>query len=168
MFRKSDEKSVWLSDFEKDSTIMIKDVFGSAFLVKDSCPDLHWKLTNENRVIAGYNCRKAVGKIMDSVYVFAFYTDEILIPGGPCTVNGLPGMILGMTIPRLYSSWIANKVSVRPVKPEELFIATSSKNSFNRKMATQTVIDKTKGWTENSDDPESRKWIDQLIWNLIL
>ena len=76
---------------------------------------MEWRLTNENRVIAGFNCRKAVAKIFDSVYVFAFYTDEILIPGGPCSINGLPGMILGVTIPRLFTSWIATKVTLTGV-----------------------------------------------------
>ena len=66
-------------------------------------------------MIAGFNCRKAVTKIFDSVYVFAFYTDEIIISGGPCSINGLPGMILGVTIPRLYTSWIATKVMLNGV-----------------------------------------------------
>jgi GLPGLI family protein len=36
---------------------------------------------------------------MEDVYVFAFYTDDITtISGGPCSINGLPGMILGLTI----------------------------------------------------------------------
>jgi GLPGLI family protein len=75
-----------------------KNVWGSNFNVEDSLPHLEWRLTNENRVIAGFNCRKAVAKMFDSVYVFAFYTDEILIPGGPCTIHVLPGMILGSMV----------------------------------------------------------------------
>ncbi|MEY4702424.1 MAG: hypothetical protein RIR96_321, partial [Bacteroidota bacterium] len=75
MFRQSDEKSVWYIDHNEGRYIMNKDVFGSAFQIKDSIYKIDWKLSNESRIIAGYNCRKAVGKIMDSVYVFAFYTD---------------------------------------------------------------------------------------------
>lgn len=165
MFRKSDEQSSWFTDFSDGRMLMQKDVFGSAFNVKDSVIPIRWKLSNENRIIAGYNCRKATGIVMDSVYVFAFYTDEITIPGGPCSINGLPGMILGMTIPRLYSSWIATKVTLlNPVISEP----AASKNVFTRKSAYTTIIDKTKGWMGNDDDPESRKWIDQLIWNLLL
>jgi len=103
---------------------------------------------------------------MDSIYVFAFYTDEIIIPGGPCTINGLPGMILGMTIPRLYTSWIANKIIVAK-NPTAVNEPLTDKNVFNRKKIEETIIEKTKGWSDDKD-PDSRKWIEQLIWNVVL
>ncbi len=165
MFRQSDEKSIWFLDLNKGSYIIQKDVFGSTFSIKDSLKNIRWKLTNENRIIAGYNCRKAVGKIMDSIYVFAFYTEEITIPGGPCTIHGLPGMVLGMTIPRLYSSWIATKVKI--IKEEIVIIEpTDSKNIFTEQEALNTVKEKMKGWGDSNDD--SGRWINQLIWNLLL
>ena len=53
-----------------------ENVFGGEFYVQDSIQKIEWKLSNENRIIAPVsNCRKTVGKIMDSVHVFAFYTD---------------------------------------------------------------------------------------------
>jgi GLPGLI family protein len=33
-----------------------------------------WRITDETRTIAGFECKKAVTKICDSVYVVAFYT----------------------------------------------------------------------------------------------
>ena len=67
---------------------MEKDVVGSKFNVSDSVPCLEWKLTNENRKLRGFNCRKgAVARIMDSVYVLHLYR-RIVIPAGPCSVNG--------------------------------------------------------------------------------
>ncbi len=47
---------------------------------------------------------------MDSIYVVAFYTDEILTTGGPESFTGLPGMILGIAIPHEHVSWFATKV----------------------------------------------------------
>ena len=166
MFRQSDEKSVWFTDFNSNKFNNNKEVFGSHFNIKDSISKIQWKLSNENRIIAGYNCRKATGKIMDSIYVFAFYTEEIIIPGGPCTVNGLPGMILAMTIPRLYTSWIAtsvinNKTITNIPEPVE------SKNVFSKSQAVLTIKEKMQGWS-NGDEDESNKWINQLIWNLLL
>ncbi len=165
MFRQSDERAVWYTNHSIKQLDMRKDVFGTSFQVLDSLPTIEWKLTNENRVIAGYNCRKAVGRIMDSVYVFAFYTDEILIPGGPCSINGLPGMVLGMTIPRLYGSWMATKVTATPnvvvTRPE------SAKKSFDRKSAGATIDEKTKGWSDDSD-PESGKWLQLMLWNVLI
>ncbi|MEN9963089.1 MAG: hypothetical protein RL582_184 [Bacteroidota bacterium] len=165
MFRSSDEKSEWYTDYNTGNYIMNKDVFGSSFQIKDSIYKIDWKLSNENRIIAGYNCRKAVGKILDSVYVFAFYTDEITIPGGPCTIHGLPGMILGMTIPRLYCSWIATKVT--PSDKTTTTPLTEGKVVFNPAKAKETIIEKTKGWMDNSD-PESYKWLTMMIWNVLL
>ncbi len=164
--RQSDEKSVWFADYNTGLFSMKKDVFGSSFGIKDSIKPIEWKLSNENRIIAGYNCRKATGMIMDSVYVFAFYTDEITIPGGPCTLHGLPGMILGMTIPRMYTSWIATKVNVS--KTASIITAPAdAKNSYTLKTVGATIKEKTKDWIDESD-PESGKWLDQLIWNVVL
>ncbi len=163
--RQSDEKTTWSGNFSTGEFSKTADVFGSTFSIRDSFPKIEWMLSNENRVIAGYNCRKATGKIMDSVYVFAFYTDEIVIPGGPCTINGLPGMILGMTIPRLYTSWIATEVkSSQPVFKQP----ASAKNIFTFKTAAVTIREKTKDWGGNDDDPESKKWLEQMVWNLLL
>ena len=165
-FRQSDEKSEWYTNFNDGTFNMKKEVFGSSFNIKDTIRKINWKLTNENRLIAGYNCRKAIGVTLDSIYVFAFYTDEILIPGGPATIQGLPGMILGLTIPRLYTSWIATKVTI---DNNDILVATPelSKNIWNTKTAIETIKDKTKDWGDASD-PDSKKWIDQLVWNLIL
>jgi GLPGLI family protein len=57
---------------------------------------IEWKLSpNETREFAGFMCRKATGVIFDSVYVFAFYTDEITVSGGPMGLHGLPGYDYG-------------------------------------------------------------------------
>jgi GLPGLI family protein len=165
--RKSDEENVWYFNFNTGRYNMQKDVVGSKFNVDDSIPVINWKLTNENREIAGFNCRKAVGKIMDSVYVFAFYTDEITIPGGPCSVNGLPGMILGLTIPRMYVSFIATKVSlagvnnaaIKPVEVKKYYTYTSLKS---------TVKERIKEWVSEDDDEDGKMWMNQFMWNIFL
>lgn len=164
--RRNDEENVWYFDHNTGKFSMQKTVYGSNFYVADSIPQIQWRLTNENRVIAGFNCRKAVGKIMDSVYVFAFYTDEITIPGGPCSVSGLPGMILGMTIPRMYASWIATKVMVNGVNTAVIKPVTAKKY-YSSQTLKETLKDRTKEWVSD-DDPDSKKWIDQLYWNTIL
>ncbi len=164
--RKSDEEAAWYFDHNQGTFNMQKNVFGSNFNVQDSIIPIEWKLSNENRVIAGYNCRKAVGRIMDSVYVFAFYTDEIMISGGPCSISGLPGMILGMTIPRMYGSWIATKVSVEKADPSTIKPITA-KTYITVKNLRKTVIDRSKEWG-NSDDEESKKWIEQFMWGTML
>ncbi|MEP7163704.1 MAG: GLPGLI family protein [Ferruginibacter sp.] len=164
--RRSDEENVWYFDHNTGKFNMQKNVWGSNFNVEDSIPAIEWRLTNENRVIAGFNCRKAVGKIMDSVYVFAFYTDEITISGGPCTINGLPGMILGLTIPRMYASWIATKVMVNDVNVAVIKPVTAKKY-YTYTTLKSTLKERSKEWI-SEDDPDSNKWIEQLFWNTLL
>lgn len=112
---KPNEKNYVLQDFAAGNTNMIRNIFESSYLVSDSIKKFEWKITGEVRDIAGFECKKAVTKICDSVVVVAFYTDQIPTPGGPENFNGLPGMILGLAIPRLASTWFATKIETIPI-----------------------------------------------------
>ena len=164
--RKDDEKNVYYFDYTAEKIYQQKAIVGSNFMVEDSIPKINWRLTNESREIAGYNCRKAVGVIMDSVYVFAFYTEEIMIPGGPCTISGLPGMIMGLTIPRLYTSFIATKVIVNDIKEEEIKPAASKKYNTRKELRT-LITERAKEWG-NDEDEESKSWMHQFVWSALL
>ncbi|QEC55024.1 GLPGLI family protein [Flavisolibacter ginsenosidimutans] len=117
------EGNVVYNDYALGQTITKKPVAEETFLINDSLTKIRWKLTNDTRTIAGYDCKKAIGFIDDTLAVFAFYTDEILITGGPESIHGLPGMVLGLGVPRLHASWFATKVETNGVplagiKPE--------------------------------------------------
>ena len=107
------------TDFATNTCIASKLIFEEHFLVRDSVRKLKWRITNEVRTIADYKCRKAVSKICDSVYVIAFYTDDIAVSGGPEQFSGLPGMILELAVPRLYTTWVATSVDIISVKNPE-------------------------------------------------
>ncbi|HJR99871.1 MAG TPA: GLPGLI family protein [Flavobacterium sp.] len=166
--KEADEENIWYFDFTTGMINMQKQIVGTNFVIADSIPNIEWKLTNENREIAGYNCRKAVGKIMGDVYVFAFYTDDITISGGPCSVNGLPGMILGLTIPRLYTSYIATKVDVTlsdtsNIKPID------AKKTYDLSGLKTLVQEKTKDWfTYGNDKEENERQKNMFFWNAFL
>ena len=165
--KKSDEENVYYYDYNAGKLNIQKNVWGSNFNIEDSIPPLQWKLSNENRIIAGFNCRKAVTKIFDSVYVFAFYTDEIIIPGGPCSINGLPGMILGVTIPRLFTSWIATKVMVNDV-PESKIKPVAVKKNYDLKNLKATVYNRVKDWTTDEKNDEEKQQKNRFVWNILL
>ena len=166
--RRNEEENAWYFDHTASRGVMRKNVAGQNFVIDDSSLNIKWKLSNENRVIAGFNCRKATGIIMDSVYVFAFYTDEIMIPGGPCNINGLPGLVMGLTIPRLYTSWIATKVMVNGVDLTALKPATAKK-IYKWAEFTKLIKEKTKDWApSDEDDPDSNKWFNLFVWNAFL
>jgi len=164
--RKSEEENTWYFDHKVDKFYMQKNIYGSNFNVQDSLPRINWKLSNENRMIAGFNCRKAVGIIMDSVYVFAFFTEEIMISGGPCSINGLPGMVLGLTIPRLYTSYIATKVMINSINTAEIK-PTTAKSYYTNATLKTTLLKRSEDWGD-ADDPDRNKWKEQFLWNAFL
>jgi len=127
-----------------------KKVFESLFLVKDSVRKINWKITTETREIAGFTCRRANALVLDSVYVVAFYTDDITVPGGPESFAGLPGMILGLAIPHENVTWFATKVNEVPVD-EKALAAPKKGKAVNRKELTATLTDVMKNWGNQSN-----------------
>jgi GLPGLI family protein len=153
------EENIWYNDFTTSTRINQKFVFDQTYLLSDSLMKMEWKLVpNETREIAGFVCRKAQAIIFDSVYVFAFYTDEITVSGGPMGINGLPGMILGITIPRMFSSWIATKVQVNGVNTNIIAAPTKGKKKPASELEA-SVKKATKDWGT---------WGQQSIWNIFL
>lgn len=166
--KEADEENSWYFDFTAGKMNMQKLIVGTSFVIADSIPNIEWKITNEHREIAGYNCRKAVGKIMDEVYVFAFYTDDIIISGGPCSISGLPGLILGLTIPRLYTSYIATKIDLNSTNAAEIKPITAKK-TYDMAGLKTLIEEKTKDWYSYGDDKEENKRQKNLfLWNAFL
>jgi len=164
----ADEENTWYLDFTTRKMSMQKQIVGTNFLIADSIPNIEWKITNEHREIAGYNCRKAVGKIMGDVYIYAFYTDDITISGGPCSINGLPGMILGLTIPRLYTSFIATKIDLEINNTSEIKPITAKK-TYDLIGLKSLIEEKTKDWFSYGEDKEEGKRQKNLfLWNAFL
>ncbi len=108
--------NVVFNDMHEGKFTSQKAVFENTFLVQDSLRKMNWKITPDTRTIAGFECRKATAIIMDTVFVVAFYTDQIVTPGGPESFTGLPGMILGLAIPRMNITWFATKLEMIEVK----------------------------------------------------
>ena len=162
------EDDVWYNDYTTGAFSNYRYVLGDYYLISGALMNIEWKLSpTETREIAGFNCRKATGIIFDSVYVFAFYTDEITIPGGPCSVSGLPGMIMGLTIPRLFTSWIATKVMINGVQESNIKPVTAKKY-YTTKTLNSTVYERTKDWWSNDDDPDAKNQKNRFIWNILL
>ncbi|MBD1395491.1 GLPGLI family protein [Mucilaginibacter glaciei] len=124
-----------------------KKVFEETFLVKDTARKINWKITNETRDIAGYTCRRANAIVMDSIYVVAFYTDEIPVAGGPESFTGLPGMILGVALPHDNVTWFATKVTDAPVPELAMKVPAKGKVVTYASLKT-TLTNVMKDWGE--------------------
>lgn len=123
-----------------------KRVFESNFFITDSVRKINWKLEPETRTIAGFECKKAVGIICDSVYVVAFYTDEITVSGGPEMFQGLPGMILGIAIPRLYTTWFATKVEQTNLPASSYVLKLKGQKRSNAALLNELQNSAMKNW----------------------
>jgi GLPGLI family protein len=91
---------------------------------------------------------------MDSVYVIAYYTDAILADGGPEGFNGLPGMILGVVMPRLNMTYFATKFE--NYVADEKILAPSTKG---QKITEEKLIEKLRESMSNWGD-----FMQRMIW----
>lgn len=125
------------TDLRKQQSIRKFSYFSDEYIVEDSVKKIKWKIENETRRIAGWECRKAVGRIHDSVYVVAFYCPEIIPQMGPELFAGLPGMILGIAIPRNYTTWFAVKIEIANIDESKIIppILKKSKQYTKRELA---------------------------------
>jgi GLPGLI family protein len=139
-------ENVVYKDLKQQTTVSQKQVFESQFLIIDSIRSLEWKILPETRNVAGFDCHKAVSKICDSVVVVAFYTDEIIPSTGPESFSGLPGTILELAIPRLYTTWTATKVENMASTDEKTLAPPSKGKKANEKELAQQIKDGIKNW----------------------
>ncbi|MNK80950.1 hypothetical protein D3C87_1006840 [compost metagenome] len=165
-FFSGDNTSEIFTDFGKKTRVLRKPISGEDFILKDTIPHLNWKIMHDVRKIAGYECRKAIAVINDTVSVVAFYTDEILLRGGPEGFTGLPGMILGLAIPRYNTTWFATKIEAKNVPILAIAAPTKGKKTDNEK-DFKKLIDL---YTRYDDKKKPRKTEDikKEIYNLLL
>ena len=132
---------------DKDSTWANRTVYDKEYTVVDSISKPVWKFTGEYRDIAGYSCRKATTILYDSVYVIAFYTDAIPLSVGPDLYAGLPGMILGVVIPRLNTTIFATKVANATVTEGDFDFKIKRKSKLvNREEYRLDLFSNTERW----------------------
>lgn len=151
---KPSESDVAVQDLHNQRVTIQRDVFENTYLITDSMRSINWRITNETRTIAGFECKKAVGVICDSVYVVAFYTDEIIASTGPESMNGLPGLILGLAVPRLHTTWFATKVELTTPAETEL----SPKQKGKKITYRDLVIEMNKGVKDWGKEGAKRIW----------
>lgn len=149
-----------LMDLQQQKMISEKAVYDEHFHVEDSIPVYKWKLTGEYREVAGKLCRKATTIIMDSLYVIAFYTDEIPVSSGPESITGLPGMILGMVVPRLHMTYFATRIDTQPVDEKDFIMKPLRKaTQTNRKGMFTYINEAVKTWG---------KYGSRIYWRVVI
>jgi GLPGLI family protein len=149
-------ENIIFKDLSHQTGVSQKQIYESQFLILDSLRNVTWKLQPEIRTIAGFECRKAIARICDSVVVVAFYTEEIVPASGPESFQGLPGMILGLAIPRLYTTWFATKVELLTAGEETKIVPPARGKKVSETELITKVNDGIKDWGE--------KYRDKAMW----
>lgn len=155
---KPSESDVAVKDLTKGTLSIQRDVFEQTYIIQDSLRQLEWRITDETRTIAGFECKKAVTRICDSVYVVAFYTNQILVNSGPESFSGLPGMILGLAVPRLHTTWFATKVELIEPTPAQLSPTQKGKKASWQQVSAD-LNRAMKDWGRGAD---------RILWNALL
>ncbi|HTO14749.1 MAG TPA: GLPGLI family protein [Edaphocola sp.] len=139
------DENIVIQNFSTNQITAQKEMYEKNFIIQDSLPQYQWKIHDDVRTIAGYPCRKATTIIHDSVVVVAFYTDQIMVSGGPESFGGLPGMILGLAIPRLYTTWFATRVNDITL-PEDQIKKIKKGKTITYKELNKELADRIKDW----------------------
>jgi len=137
------ESNIVYSDLKTKTSTTEKSILGQLYLISDSIRKIHWKITSEIKMIAGFSCRRANAIIMDSLYVVAFYTDEIIPKSGPESFTGLPGTILGIALPYEHTTWFATRVSLKPISDTQFKAPEGKKKIKNGELKNMLINDPT-------------------------
>ena len=81
-------------------------------------PAIEWKLTNDKKVISGYDCQKAVGNFGGRTFE-AWFVPDLPYAFGPWKLNGLPGLILSAKDSKNEISFTCKEIT-KNTDPEEL------------------------------------------------
>ncbi|MFM2385902.1 MAG: hypothetical protein RL660_659 [Bacteroidota bacterium] len=154
-----DEEYVMHKNLNTGKLVASKQVFEMLALVQDSIPKVEWKLTNEFKQFAGYNCRKATTMMFDTVFVIAYYTDAIACSSGPQSFAGLPGMVLCVHVPRTFTTYIAKEVNTTAVLPADL-IPPSKGTKHTYRSLTKAVSEAANEW--------NKRWLSRTLWNMLM
>ncbi|MBL0183098.1 MAG: hypothetical protein IPP96_12690 [Chitinophagaceae bacterium] len=91
--------------------------------------------------------RDKIPKLSTSFYQLTFDADK-----------SIPGMIMGITIPRMFSSWVATKLEINGVNYTKIIAPTKGKKKKAKELQ-QTVVQATKDWGS---------WGQQAVWKIFL
>lgn len=122
--------NIVLQNHTTHSQTLELSMWGQKMYVQDSILSKTWKITESKRVIANYECRKAIWQKNDSTRIYAWYSTEVLSNCGPEGINGLPGIILGLATEDGGVIYFAKSIQALTPNMEEFNIDLKRKKTF--------------------------------------
>lgn len=130
----SNGSDIRYKNIKEQRYVSANEIFGKAFLIKDSIKPINWRLINETKNIGNYTCFKAeytetytdktfssegkIEEIEKEKTTTAWYTPQIPLSHGPEDFQGLPGLILEINDGEL--TLICSKLVLNPEKEIEI------------------------------------------------
>ncbi|HYK76631.1 MAG TPA: GLPGLI family protein, partial [Daejeonella sp.] len=106
------------------------------FLIRDTLKAINWTIQDNKKIIAGYECQKALGTFRGRNYE-AWFTTAIPLSSGPWKLNGLPGLILEATDDKNEVSFSLLSIHIPPKSnttfPDKLTGVEISKKAYTEK-----------------------------------
>ncbi|MGV8945782.1 MAG: GLPGLI family protein [Lutibacter sp.] len=110
-------QGVYYTDIKEDKYYKEDNAYGEDFIIK--FPKQEWILTNDLKQIGDYVCKRALSTIeitgrngIIKKEVEAWYAPDINIPFGPLGYNGLPGLIIELSVGN--DKYIVSKIEINP------------------------------------------------------
>jgi len=107
---------------QKESIIISKVQAEDYQIVHDKMNLANWELTNETKIIDGYECYKATrsqlnDRTLEFYTLVAWYTPDVSVPYGPIGEGYLPGLILQLIVADSYE-YTVQEMTLNPEKVE--------------------------------------------------
>lgn len=141
MVMKAPENTMY-TDLENGNSVNSREFFGRMFLISGELKERAWKLTGKQKKVLDYVCQQAIWEGEENT-VEAWFTPQIPVSAGPAEFNGLPGLILEVSIDDGARTTIAQKVNLEPVRKGEIKEPTKGK-AVSRKEFEKIEAEKLK------------------------
>jgi len=133
-------KNTILCDHQTDERLTVMNVMGQSLYVKDTINKIPWKITDNMRVISGYNCQMAYYQKDTSTTIYAWYAQEIVPSVGPETLIGLPGAILGLATENGVIVYFAKSIEIQKIDEVALQINTKKKKIYTKEELKKEIL----------------------------
>ncbi|QJW91293.1 GLPGLI family protein [Spirosoma taeanense] len=108
-------------NFSKDKKTDVVEMLGKTYIVEDSLHTPTWKIGNQIKDVAGYVCMKAETEDpIKKQKITAWFAQDIPVSAGPERYNGLPGVILELSLNDGDVVIEATNVSLKKLTPDDL------------------------------------------------
>lgn len=141
-------------DLHSGEMVEYADFMGKKFLISGEEPR-NWKMTMEQKDIAGYPCMKATAT--DSLGTHeAWFTMSLPVSSGPRSIGGLPGLVLEAKMANARFNIKAESIELRPLTAEEPLAKPDKGKPVTREEYRTIVREKMKEMQQNGGGPGMR------------